>query len=126
MSNIPEYTPAQRAFIQMVQAKTLPLMNHYFAIPHTGFDLKEDGEFKDIDTHVAFLIFEAGFDAATKAEVEPMVTTVEQMGIDLKKADQAGNQEAPKPAIALSDEEQTEILKEHVALRGVGGNPKEQ
>lgn len=126
MSNIPEYTPAQRAFIQMVQSKTLPLMNHYFAIPHTGFDLKEDGEFKDIDTHVAFLIFEAGFNAATKAEVEPMVTTVEQMGIDLKKAEQVENPEAPKVAAELSDDEMKEMLKEHVALRGVGGNPKDQ
>ena len=60
-----EHTPEQLAFIELVQAKAFPYLNHYFTLQGSGvFALTETGEFEFIDTHTAFSIFVKGVEYA--------------------------------------------------------------
>lgn len=61
------HTPVQLAFIEAIQGRKIPLIDNFLTI-NNYFNLDQDsGEFEHIDTHAAFLVFQAGY-LACKAE----------------------------------------------------------
>lgn len=58
------YTDLQLAFIEAIQGKKIPLIDNFLTI-NNYFELEPTtGEFEHIDTHAAFLVFAAGYEAA--------------------------------------------------------------
>lgn len=77
-----DYTETQLAFIEAIKDKKIPLVDNFLTIGNI-FDLDQNtGEFEHIDTHVAFLIFQAGFVANSISRFANIIKAAKEIWYD--------------------------------------------